>query len=308
MEKNNTLVAIGANCVDEYYELKDKPIIGDKTIIKYLEKNVGGMIGNAASVYANYNNKTYMFDYLVLDENTELIIDTLKSHKIITDYIVVEKDIVGSKCLVLLYQGERIVLVQENQKNNIVFTKDQIKVLKESKFVYTTISDIKRIKDYDYVLNDIKNSTKIVLDIEANTITNFEEDFKIIQKANYLFINESGYNFLMEKTNQTFINDIRKKVDIIVVTLGASGCLVYDMNNEYKIDGIKTNVIDTTGAGDTFNASFLHGLSKGWELRKVAIFANGAAARSIQFRGPKSGVVDEMEVIKFLKENNILFD
>jgi sugar/nucleoside kinase (ribokinase family) len=38
-------------------------------------------------------------------------------------------------------------------------------------------------------------------------------------------------------------------------------------------------VVDTTGCGDSFTAGLIVGLSKGWDLRKTAGFANSVAAQ-----------------------------
>jgi ribokinase len=83
--------------------------------------------------------------------------------------------------------------------------------------------------------------------------------------------------------------------------LGAKGCKVLQKSGEYPlIPAINTEVIDTTGAGDTFNASFLYGLSRGWDVMETASFANAAAARSIGILGARSGAAGEAAVRQFI--------
>ena len=50
--KRDRIVMIGSGCIDEYYELSYVPAMGEKTICHPLGAQVGGMIGNAASVAA----------------------------------------------------------------------------------------------------------------------------------------------------------------------------------------------------------------------------------------------------------------
>ncbi len=53
-----------------------------------------------------------------------------------------------------------------------------------------------------------------------------------------------------------------KNLDIVVITHGEHGCYYKTAKYEGAIPAIKVKVIDTTGAGDAFNAGFLYGLYK----------------------------------------------
>jgi len=49
-------------------------------------------------------------------------------------------------------------------------------------------------------------------------------------------------------------------VKIVAVKLGAKGCYVTNGQEKQTIQPFKVPVVDTTGAGDAFNAGFLYGL------------------------------------------------
>ena len=63
-------------------------------------------------------------------------------------------------------------------------------------------------------------------------------------------------------------------IELICVTLGAAGCLVYKDGKAERFAGNKVQVADTVGAGDAFAAAFLHGYHRGWSLARCAAFAN----------------------------------
>ena len=46
--------------------------------------------------------------------------------------------------------------------------------------------------------------------------------------------------------------------------------------------------VDTTGAGDSFAAGFVYGLSEGWDLRTCAVFANKCGGRAVTEMGATS--------------------
>ena len=67
-------------------------------------------------------------------------------------------------------------------------------------------------------------------------------------------------------------------VEIICVTLGAAGCLVYNRGELLQVPGFAVTVKDTVGSGDAFAAAFLHGYHRGWPLARAARFANALGA------------------------------
>jgi fructokinase len=67
-------------------------------------------------------------------------------------------------------------------------------------------------------------------------------------------------------------------IDVICVTLGPAGCMVYDRGSYHRVPGYNVTVCDTVGSGDAFAAAFLHGYNRGWKIHKAAQFANALGA------------------------------
>jgi fructokinase len=67
-------------------------------------------------------------------------------------------------------------------------------------------------------------------------------------------------------------------VDVICVTLGPEGCMIYDKGSTYRVAGYAVEVCDTVGSGDAFAAAFLHGYDRGWPVSQTADFANALGA------------------------------
>jgi fructokinase len=67
-------------------------------------------------------------------------------------------------------------------------------------------------------------------------------------------------------------------IDVICVTLGPAGCMVYDRGQVTRAPGHSVTVCDTVGAGDAFAAGFLHGYARGWPMARTAAFANALGA------------------------------
>jgi ribokinase/sulfofructose kinase len=86
----------------------------------------------------------------------------------------------------------------------------------------------------------------------------------------------------------------------IVVTQGARGSLAVTAGGVAKHPGYRVEVVDTTGAGDTFNAAFLSATLGGLALGERLRFANAAAALSVTAMGPRGRLPAPQEVEVFL--------
>ena len=65
--------------------------------------------------------------------------------------------------------------------------------------------------------------------------------------------------------------------------LGARGCLTLDRGRALAAPALAVQPVDTTGAGDSFNAGFLHAWLDGRDLQQCLRW--GAACGSLSTRG-----------------------
>ena len=152
-----------------------------------------------------------------------------------------------------------------------------------------------------FFLQGLRNDTKRILDYahENGILTSFDTGFdpsgwskkdvtlvrKILSDVDIFFPN------LDEARAITGCDDCDEKEDvceqlllmgpeIIALKMGSKGSYICTEDERVSIPPTKLDVIDTTGAGDVFDASFIFGHSKGWDLKKIGRFSNTAAAIS----------------------------
>ena len=90
----------------------------------------------------------------------------------------------------------------------------------------------------------------------------------------------------------------------VVIKLGKKGCYIKaGAGQEYYIptfDRIKA--VDATGAGDSFVAGFLTGLSEGWDLYDCGVFANAVGTFCVMAVGASSGIKSKAETLRFIED------
>lgn len=89
-------------------------------------------------------------------------------------------------------------------------------------------------------------------------------------------------------------------VKTVVVKLGRDGCYVKASDKGFFCPAYDVEVVDTTGAGDSFVAGFLTGVLKGWDLEKCARFASAVSAHCIQHIGATTGIPEFEDIIEFI--------
>jgi len=72
--------------------------------------------------------------------------------------------------------------------------------------------------------------------------------------------------------------------EVVAIKLGPGGCLVANWKETVRVPGFKCDAFDATGAGDAFNAGFMLGYLRGWDLRGTAEFANATGALTVSSR------------------------
>lgn len=85
---------------------------------------------------------------------------------------------------------------------------------------------------------------------------------------------------------------------VVCITLGHLGAiLMTGLGWVVSSRGYDVDVVDTTGAGDTFHGAFLYGLLAGWPAERVLEFSNAAAALNCTELGARGGArsVEEIE-------------
>ncbi len=92
----------------------------------------------------------------------------------------------------------------------------------------------------------------------------------------------------------------------VAVKRGAAGATLYDRRTEISVAGFPARPVDTTGAGDNFNAGFLFGLLAGWPAERSLRLGNACGAMSVHVIGGVGGYGGMPDVEAFMAEQERL--
>ena len=111
---------------------------------------------------------------------------------------------------------------------------------------------------------------------------------QFVGAATWVTVNDYEGKMLCERTGWG-LADISKRVEGLVVTLGAEGCEVWTRGEKTHVPGVAAaEVVDPTGCGDAWRGALLYGLEQGWDLAQCAALGNRVGAVKIASRGPQN--------------------
>jgi adenosine kinase len=109
-----------------------------------------------------------------------------------------------------------------------------------------------------------------------------------IEQATWVTVNDYEGKMLSDRTGWSPAENSRK-VQGLVLTLGAEGCEVWIAGEKTHVPPIKADaVVDPTGCGDAWRGAMLFGLEQGWPLTRCAELGNRVGAAKIASRGPQN--------------------
>lgn len=107
-----------------------------------------------------------------------------------------------------------------------------------------------------------------------------------LEYVDVLMPNEREVCLIAGESNlENAIGMLRRRVPLLVVKQGARGASAYTKDEEWHASAERTKMVDAVGAGDSFNAGFLHGWIREWSIERALAFGNWAGALSTRESG-----------------------
>jgi len=113
---------------------------------------------------------------------------------------------------------------------------------------------------------------------------------ELLAVTNVFLPNETEAKSLTGAENVEVAEDrLKVKTETVAIKLGAEGALGASQSQRVRVTSIPVNVVDTVGAGDSFDAGFIYGYLNQWSMEKSLQLACVCGALSTQKAGGTEG-------------------
>ena len=316
MEKKIDVTALGEILID--FTPCGKSEAGQRVF----EQNPGGAPANVLACLNKCGKKTAFIGKVGDDMHGQFLVDVLNDSEICTDGVVVDDNVFTTLAFVdLSDSGERSFSFARKPGADTCLTQNELKeeIIKDSKVFH--------IGSLSLTAEPVKGTTFKALEIakEAGCIISYDPNYRAplwdSKEAAFKGMRSVvSYVDVMKISDEetALLTDIvepegaaKKLVDmgvsVVAVTLGADGALVCTKEGSRGVPGYRADMVDTTGAGDSFWGGFLKCLLDSGKrpeevsLEEATVFAKyGNAVASLCVE--KRGAIPAMPSVEEIKE------
>jgi len=130
-----------------------------------------------------------------------------------------------------------------------------------------------------------------------------ETIFEVLKYLDIFLPNETEARFISKcATTESALDLLNGITKIVVIKAGQKGVWVKNRKQKIHADAFTVDVIDTTGAGDSFNSGFIYKFYEGSPIEDCILWGNACAAISTTGLGGTTAFPDLLQVEQFLKD------
>jgi sugar/nucleoside kinase (ribokinase family) len=309
MNMNKKVTVIGAAVVDVMAGPIDKDIFVEGSVpVETIKFSFGGDALNEAVFLSGMGADCELITLLGNDDTGKKILSCLEENGIHTDKITTTSSIPSATNIVLVdKEGERYFLtnpkstLRKLSKEHILPHVDDMGDIVS--FASIFVSPMLDIKDMEEVFKEIRKKPGRILVADMTTAKKGEtiEDLEpLLKYIDYIIPNEKEAAILTgeedpEKSLEAFVNH---GAGGVIIKCGKKGCIYKTEKEQGSVSAYETKALDTTGAGDSFVAGFIYGLTSHLDTEQCCKMGCAAASLVVEKMGTAGIINDAAEVNK----------
>ena len=308
----STVIVVGAINLDCLVYIPGFPNKGDNMRAKDLRFSLGGRGANQAVALTNLTVAALLLGKVGNDFAGDYVLSILRNSKISTEYILKSNSSKTGICSILVSADGENTILGFPAINRMV----QPDFLSRLEYLFARAQWLSI--SLEYPLDTVELALKLAKKYKLKTVLDPSPLIEIPEHAlwtmvDYVLPNKKEVEILTGEKEllqgATVLKDWGARE--VIIKQGAQGCSFLERDNLINVPAfpVKT-VIDTTGAGDLFNAAFIYGLMESDSILKAAQIANLVASYSVQKPGtsesfPRRREIDWEQLEK--KKRGLLF-
>jgi sugar/nucleoside kinase (ribokinase family) len=302
--KKYDVVGLGLATLDILAQTPRLPNSNDCFPIAALEMQGGGPVATALVALSRLGARCNYLSSLANDDTAHQIVAELHSYGIKTDHCPQRDSGVSSASVILVEQsnGQRAILFQKSTTTDLQPEEVPIDLILSARalhldgFFTPAALHAARIARENGVLVSFDGGAG---ELMWDELTQLLPLVDVLVVAKKFALDTTGKQNVIEaglKLLQTYQNQQ------VVITDGELGSWYWDMESHFHQPAFPVDVVDTTGAGDTFHGAFLYAcLQPDWPPVYRLQFASAVAAIKCTQLGGRKGIPTLADTIAFIE-------
>lgn len=296
------ILIVGSSNVDFVLGVREMPRPGETLLSVSFDNVPGGKGANQACACGKLGGDSTFLSCVGNNAQGRMLLDSLQGAGVDTQYMrILENVPTGMAFITVNAAGENeiVVVPGANALCDIHYFEACRRVLEETDIVLAQLET--PVEDVYALLKAAKAMGKTTILNPAPAPDSLPED--VLPAIDWLTPNETELGKLTGMPTET-LEEIHlaaqklldKGVGHVLVTIGSRGVYLCGPEGAGQYPTVKVTPVDTTAAGDTFNAGFAVGLSEGMLPAQAIALANRAASISVTRKGAQTSIPTREEV------------
>ncbi len=246
--------------------------------IEKLRISLGGSAANFAVGVSRLGLNSGIMARIGKDHYGSYILSEFKKENIDTERLVCTDEKTGMAFIAVEPEGERSIYTFMGANSKFHLEQEDVNQIKASQILHVTGMYIEVVEEASKHANTLSfNPGGLLSSYGLDALEN------ILKKTEILFLNKREVTLLTGMGHEDGAALlVESGVPKVVVTMGRDGSKVYTQDGEiYYPTTSKIEVLDTTGAGDSFAAGFITALFKKKELKECLKQGNQSASNCV---------------------------
>lgn len=315
------LISIGDTTLDVFLKIKDARVycdintkacqlslnFADKIPIKeVINVPAVGTAPNVAMGTSHLGMKVGLYTILGNDQVGKEMYDVLEQAGFDMEYVVMDKEKPSDYSVVLVFEGERTILVYHEERNYVV-----------PDFNHTHWLFLGAIGQDPTVVHDAvakhaeKSLAKLAFNPGPVQIEQGRDALEPLLKHTHLiFLNKEEARRLSEHTS-TELPELLKAIydcgpEIVVITDGKNGSYCYDGTDMFHYPAYAEDVVEATGCGDAYASGFIAGLHNDRGIAEAMAWGAFNASSVLKYVGAQKGLLKKDTIKEMIQEHSHL--
>ncbi len=282
-----TIACVGITVLDRIFRVTNLPISSGKFVANDYFEIGGGPAATAAVAVSVLGHQVEFIGRVGEDDVATTMLQEFDHYSVNYSHIIKVPGASSTfSAVVVDDEGERMIINHQDK----LLSKDcsPLQFIDFSAFS-TILCDVRWTEGAKYALKMAKeHGIPSILDADITP----EPIAELVALADHIVFSEVGLvNFSgSQEPEQGLRIAATKTAGNVYVTVGSKGCYWLENDELKHHQGIKVNVVDTTGAGDVFHGAFAVAIAEKMNLREAVIFSNKVAALKCTKIGGREGI------------------
>ena len=266
----------------------------------------GGKGENQAVALAKFGLESYLVGTIGDDEYGKLILENLKHHGVNTTHVRVDPAIkTGLASIVIEKETACYAAYVAQGGNDHIYGEQVEKALNQHQFDII-LMQLEMPLETVYRTYELAKQRGIPVFLDAGPAMKISlEPLKgifVISPNEAETLALTGIEPSTEENAKKAARKLYEEIEpeFVVLKLGEKGAMLFDGKTAEMIPCFDVTAVDTTGAGDTFNAAFAVSYCNGKSIKDAITFAHAAAGLSVMKEGGADSIPALEEVHRFL--------